>query len=101
MNPGMPAAVVHRRSWCRKVRVRESTHRDADRLADALLGVKYGRPADGTEPEDEPRSLIANTNIFGPTLGSPRTRTRSCPQLQDAIRLFIAVYSVSKLGSAS
>jgi hypothetical protein len=65
MNPGMPAAVVHRRSWCRKVRVREGTHRDADRLPDALLGVKDGRPADGTEPENEPRSVIANTDIFG------------------------------------
>jgi hypothetical protein len=60
----MSAAIVDGNSRRWKVRVGKRTYRDAHRFLVSVLGVEDGGSANRAEPEDEPCSLIADTNVF-------------------------------------
>jgi hypothetical protein len=62
----MSSAVIYRILWRRKAWIGESADGDRNmRLFVTFLGVEQVRSADGAEPEPEPGSLVADTNILG------------------------------------
>jgi hypothetical protein len=59
------ATVIDGNLWRRKIRVRECSHGNAHSPRIAIFRVKQRGPANGTEPEDEPGTLIANACVLG------------------------------------
>lgn len=60
----MTATVIDRNLWWRKIRVRECSYGDAHGLRIAIFRVKQRGPANGTEPEDEPGTLITDARVL-------------------------------------
>jgi hypothetical protein len=70
----MSAAVVNRYLRCGKRRICKSADSDAYRFIVAVFGVENIRPANRTEPENEPGALITDTGVFsGMTVDFERT----------------------------
>jgi len=64
LHPGMTAAVIDRNPGRREIRIGECAHGNTHGFRIAVFRVKQRGPANGTEPEDEPGTLVTNARVL-------------------------------------